>query len=102
MNRVLAALAYRKRGPDFRASNDPASLIDSAVQTLVAGAAVPIDAVTMSQPVSSPAQGEAFMRAVEDAASEHHLVVDATVSYGRVRVRLSPQTDPQKARHGEA
>lgn len=101
MNRVLAALAYRKRGPDGRTSTDPTPLIDSAVQTLVAAEGVPIDAVTMSQPVSSLAQGEAFMRAVEAAASEHHLVVEPTISYGRVRVRLSCPASPQETLYGE-
>src|SRR5688572_3737095 len=101
MNRVLAALAYRNRGPDCLISNDPASLIDSAVQILVAGEAVPVDAVTVSQPISSAAQGEVFMTAVEDAASEHHLVVEATLGRGRVRVKLSRGSRPQGTLHGE-
>lgn len=101
MNRVLAALANRKRGADRPTSDDPASLIDSAVQILAAGEAVPIDAVTMTQPVSSSAQGEAFMRAVEDAASEHQLIVEATIGYGRVRVRLSRRAGRRVTLHGE-
>jgi hypothetical protein len=100
MNRVLAALAYRKRGPDCRNSNDPASLINSAVRTLIAGKAVAIHAVTMSQPISSPAEGERFMRAVDDAASEHHLVIESVVGHSRVRVRLSRRAGPQETPDG--
>lgn len=91
---VLAALASSQRDAPRGPAAGPLLLIAAAVQTLLANPADFVNAVTLTQPVSSPEEAAVITATVRLLAFEHHLAVEVSDRDGHLRLRLA--RDPTK------
>ena len=95
MNLVLATLAQTKAQLPQNASEAPSPLITAAVHTLISSPTALVNAVTLTQPVSSPGEAAAITAAVRLLAFEHHLAVEVSDRSGRLRLRLARRAGQQ-------
>ena len=92
MQPVLAAFTLKKRGLRNTPGANPPPLVVPALQTLLNDSDRLINAITVSQPVSSLEEGDAIGTAVRSVAFEHDLAVEVSLRPGHVRVRFSRLT----------
>lgn len=98
---ILAALAGGQCDVSYAPTAGPSHLIAAAVQTLVENQADFVNAVTLTQPVSSPREAAVITATAHRLASEHDLTVHVSERAGHLRLRLVRHAEQQESLDAE-
>lgn len=95
MHTLLTWLALKPSAAGSEPARPPPSILASAVQLLTDNPADLVESTTVSQPVSSPQEGEYMKASAHRLAADNGLTAQATAGDGRVRVTFTRRSGGQ-------